>query len=108
MVGGNEVSLSSDQYKWSSLGGSSKVGTGRTLSVDRADVTNVATFICTMTHETYGTVTDRITLQDKTDPIWCEIVSSNGDKFTNGKTSTTLTAIIYGSVKGKYSDSEMN
>lgn len=108
MVGGNEVSLSSDQYKWSSLGGSSKVGTGRTLSVDRADVTNVATFICTMTHETYGTVTDRITLQDKTDPIWCEIVSSNGDKFTNGKTTTTLTAIIYGSVKGKYSDSDMN
>lgn len=106
MVGGSEVPLEAANYVWTAIG-SSKTGTGQTLSVDRDYVTNVATFICTMTHSEYGTVTDRITLQDKTDPIWCEVISSKGDKFTNGNTSTVLTAVIYGSVKGKYTNDEM-
>ena len=105
MVGGEEITAQS--YEWSAIG-STKEGDDNELEVARADVTNVATFICKMIHADYGEVVDRITLQDKTDPMWVEIVSSNGDKFTNGNTSTTLTATIYGSVKGKYTNEEMN
>lgn len=107
MVGGEEIESSSVKYVWTAIG-SAKTGTGQTLSVNRADVTNVATFICTMTHDSYGTVTDRITLQDKADPVWCEITSSRGDKFTNGNTSTVLTATLYGAIKGKYTNEEMS
>lgn len=107
MIGGEEASLSADSYVWTAIG-STKTGTGKTLTVSRGDVINVATFVCTITSSTYGTFVDRISLQDKTDPIWCEIISSNGDKFTNGNTRTTLTAVIYGSTKGKYTDEEMN
>lgn len=109
MIGGTQHT-DGVAYSWTKMGDSKVIGTGSTLNVDRGMVVNVATFICTITHNTYAPgagISDRITVQDKKDPVWCEIVSSNGDKFTNGNTSTTLTANLFGSVKGKYSNEEM-
>lgn len=103
-VGGVEVSPT--ERTWSSIP-SGLGGENKTLVIERKDVTNIRTFICTMRYNN-KTYSDRITISDKTDPIWCEITSSNGDKFTNGNISTILTANLYHSQKGKLSDTELN
>lgn len=64
------------------------------LTVHRSDVLNIRTFICTITYKE-NTYTDRITISDKTDPIYCVIESSAGDKFTNGVVNTTLKCRVF-------------
>lgn len=71
--------------------------TSSSITVKREYVTNVCTFICTMDYagEDSGPYTDRISIDDKTDPIYCQIESSNGDQFTNGKIDTILTCRVF-------------
>ena len=109
MVGGSNTTQNVT-YAWTKMGSDAVLGTGPTYEVTTSEVVNIATFICTIKHPTYAPngVSDRITLQDKQDPKWVEIVSSRGDKFTNNNTATVLTAVLYDTRKGKYPDSEMN
>lgn len=93
-------------YSWTSIP-SGITGSDSTLTISRNQVPSARSFMCTITYDG-KTYTDVIAISDKTDPVWVEITSSNGDKFTNGNTATTLTAILYGSVKGKYTNEEMN
>lgn len=102
-VGGSEATPT--KRVWSSIPDTIS-NSEKTLVVTRSMITNIRTFICTMTYDDKE-YSDRITISDKTDPIWCEIISSNGDKFTNGNVSTTLTANLYHSQKGKLSDSDL-
>ena len=64
------------------------------LVVQRKDVLNLRTFICEITYngEPY---TDRITITDRTDPVYCVIESTNGDKFTNGNVETNLICKVF-------------
>lgn len=96
-VGGSEATPT--KRVWSSIPGAIS-NSEKTLVVTRSMVTNIRTFICTMTYDGKE-YSDRITISDKTDPVWYDIISSNGDKFTNGNVSTTLTANLYHSQKGK-------
>lgn len=109
MVGGTQQT-NGVTYKWTKMGSFTSLGSEPTLSIKRDQVTNIATFICTITHTTYAPsgISDRITIQDKKDPVWCEVISSAGNQFTNGNISTKLTATLYGAVKGKYSKADMD
>lgn len=71
--------------------------TSSSITVKREYVTNVCTFICTMDYagEEGGPYTDRISIDDKTDPIYCQIESSNGNQFTNGNIDTILTCRVF-------------
>lgn len=97
---GGTVQKSDITYSWTSIP-SGITGSEPTLKVSRDQVPSARSFMCTITYknETYK---DVIALSDKTDPIYCVIESSNGDKFTNGGIDTTLTCRIF-SNKGEIS-----
>lgn len=80
-------------YSWTSIP-AGKTSTSSALTVSRSEVTNVRTFICTISYGGKEYV-DRITISDKTDPVYCVIESSKGDKFTNGNVTTTLTCRVF-------------
>lgn len=83
-------------YAWSAIPAfpSGTAPKSSVLTVKRADVTNIRTFICTISYGGKEYV-DRITISDKTDPVYCVIESSKGDKFTNGNVTTTLTCRVF-------------
>lgn len=80
-------------YSWSSIPAGTS-STSSVLTVERKDVTNIKTFICTINYNGQEYV-DRITISDKTDPVYCVIESSKGDKFTNGNITTVLTCRVF-------------
>ena len=80
-------------YSWTSIP-AGKTSTSSALTVSRSEVTNIRTFICTISYGGKEYV-DRITISDKTDPVYCVIESSKGDKFTNGNVTTTLTCRVF-------------
>lgn len=96
-IGGAVVDSTDVAYKWSSIpGGDITGGNERILEVSRDMVPSARSFICTITYN--GTsYKDSIALSDKTDPIYCKIDSSNGDKFTNRQIATTLTCRVFDS-----------
>ena len=87
-------------YKWSAIPATTPQAltntTEKTITVKRDHVLNLRTYICEITYngETY---TDRITITDRTDPVYCVIESKNGDKFTNGTVDTELTCKVFDS-----------
>lgn len=82
-------------YNWTSIPESAAaLGTTKTLTVKRDDITGAKSYVCTMTYKE-KTYQDAIVISDHTDPIYCVIESSNGDKFTNGQISTELTCRVY-------------
>lgn len=97
---GGTVQNSDVTYSWTSIP-SGITGSGSTLEVTRDQVPSARSFMCTITYKN-KTYKDVIALSDKTDPIYCVIESSNGDKFTNGGIDTTLTCRIF-SNKGEIS-----
>lgn len=96
-VGG---SISTDcTYTWDSIPDGSiqtKPGSPNIAVIQSSDVVNIRTYICTITAKDGKTYSDRITINDKKDTYYIVITSSNGDKFTNGNTNTTLTCHVYG------------
>ena len=100
-------------YKWSAIPESVPTELINTsspeITVRRDDILNLRTYICEITYngESY---TDRITITDRTDPVYCVIESKNGDKFTNGTVDTELTCKVFDGtgevdaspVEGKY------
>lgn len=97
-------------YTWSTIPSDVKNNfndlTSSSITIKREYVTNVCTFICTMDYdgESY---TDRISIDDKTDPIYCQIESSNGDQFTNGNINTILTCRVF-SNNGELTSDKIN
>ena len=86
-------------YSWSSMP-AGITGTSNTLTIKRSDVPSARSFACAIGYdgETYTGV---IGIEDKTDAVYCNIESSNGDKFTNGNISTTLTCRVYTNKQGQ-------
>ena len=97
---GGTVQESDITYSWTSIP-SGITGSEPTLKVTRDQVPSARSFMCTITYKNKP-YKDVIALSDKTDPIYCVIESSNGDKFTNGGIDTTLTCRIF-SNKGEIS-----
>ena len=97
---GGTVQNSDITYFWTSIP-SGITGTEPTLEVRHDQVPSARSFMCTITYKNKP-YKDVIALSDKTDPIYCVIESSNGDKFTNGGIDTTLTCRIF-SNKGEIS-----
>ena len=90
---GGKAETKNVTYSWSSIPAGTS-STSSTLTVKREDVTNIKTFICTISYNGQEYI-DRITISDKTDPVYCVIESSKGDKFTNGNVTTTLTCRVF-------------
>lgn len=98
-------------YSWSAIPSTTELeGTTTTaeITVSRENIVNVATFTCTATYKDKP-YSDKIVVSDKTDPVYCVISSSNGDKFTNKNVNTTLTCRLFdgngeitGNNKAKY------
>ena len=86
-------------YSWTSIP-AGITGTSNTLVIKRTDVPSARSFACAIGYdgETYTGV---IGIEDKTDAVYCNIDSSNGDKFTNGNISTTLTCRVYTNKQGQ-------
>jgi hypothetical protein len=86
-------------YSWTSMP-AGITGTSNTLVIKRTDVPSARSFACAIGYdgETYTGV---IGIEDKTDAVYCNIDSSNGDKFTNGNISTTLTCRVYTNKQGQ-------
>lgn len=95
---GGKVQESGVTYEWSAIPTNTPTSltntNTKTITVKRADVLNLRTYICEITYdgETYS---DRITITDRTDPVYCVIESTNGDKFTNGNVNTNLTCKVF-------------
>lgn len=75
---------------WTTISGQ----TSSNLTVAGSDVTNMASYRCTMTYKS-KTYTDVITLIDKTDNYQLDIDSSAGDIFKNGVGETILVARLW-------------
>lgn len=90
---GGVVQTNDVTYSWRSIPEGIS-GNKSTLTVSRDQVPSASSFVCTIT---YGgkTYTDSIALSDKTDAIYCNIESSAGDKFTNGKITTILKCRVF-------------
>jgi hypothetical protein len=91
-VGGKHTT-SNVTYSWCSIPEGAS-GTSSTLTVARADVANVKTYICTMKYNNTD-YSDRISISDKTDPVYCVIESSRGNQFTNGNVETELFCRVF-------------
>jgi hypothetical protein len=85
-------------YKWSAIPSDEPaeiIDTAKNIiTVRRADVLNLRTYICEITYNGKP-YTDRITITDRTDPVYCVIESTNGDKFTNGAVETQLICKVF-------------
>ena len=99
-VGGSaeEVEENNPNYVWTSFPEHAEnggvLGVGPSLTVTRDMVPSAKSFICTITYDS-ETYYDSIALSDKTDPIYCKLESSQGDKFTNGNIQTVLTCRVF-------------
>lgn len=92
---GGSVQVDDVAYSWSSVPEGIS-GDSATLIVSRSQVPSARSFVCKITYKN-GEYSDSIALTDKTDTIYCIVKSSNGDKFTNGAISTTLTCHVFNS-----------
>lgn len=86
-------------YSWTSMP-AGITGTSNTLVIKRTDVPSARSFACAIGYDG-ETFTGVIGIEDKTDAVYCNIDSSNGDKFTNGNISTTLTCRVYTNKQGQ-------
>ena len=92
---GGTVQSSGLKYEWSTVPATAGfASSAESIVIKRDDVPSAKSYICTITHggKTYS---HSAVVQDKTDPIYCVIESSNGDKFTNGNITTTLTCRVF-------------
>ena len=80
-------------YSWTSIPEGIS-GTGKSLAVSHKQVPSARSFVCKITYNGKPYM-DSIALSDKTDPAYCVIESSNGDKFTNNNINTRLTCRVF-------------
>lgn len=74
------------------LPASGAASTHNTLVISEAAVTNIKVYRVEITDTVEGkTYTGHFTIQDASDPISVDVVSSGGDRLSNGVGSTTLT-----------------
>lgn len=74
---------------WVTLAG----GTGKSLTVNGGDIINVQSYRCTMTYKG-KTYQDIVTVEDKTDSVVSEIMTTAGTVFKNGLGTTAVYAIV--------------
>lgn len=92
---GGTVQTTKVTYAWSTVPATASFSsTDSTITIKRNEVPSAKSYICKITYDG-KTYSHSAIVQDKTDPIYCEIDSSNGDKFTNGNINTTLTCRVF-------------
>lgn len=96
--GGNK-DTSNLTYQWQKLVGANwtNMGTAATQAVTPTVVSGMLLIRVTITDSVAGDsyTSDPCSIIDYTDPLFVQIVSSNGDVFKNGVVETTLTANTY-------------
>ena len=97
-LGSDDVS-SASSFQWAKFSGSAYTDlqdeTSSTLSVDGDDVNGLASYRCTISHNSAVRAVLYATLIDKTDPIQAEILSTAGDKFVNGIAEGAMYTKVY-------------
>lgn len=97
-LGSDDVS-SASSFQWAKFSGSAYTDlsdeTSSTLSVDGDDVNGLASYRCTISHNSAVRAVLYATLIDKTDPIQAEILSTAGDKFVNGIAEGAMYVKVY-------------
>lgn len=90
---GGTVQVSNVTYSWTSVP-VGITGNKNILEVSRDDIPSARSFVCSISYdgETYK---DSIAISDKTDPVYCVIESTGGDKFTNKNISTILKCRVF-------------
>lgn len=91
---GGTVQASNVTYSWTSIP-AGITGNKNILEVSRGDIPSARSFICSISCDG-KTYKDSIAISDKTDPVYCVIESTGGDKFTNKNISTTLKCRVFG------------
>ena len=97
-LGSDDVS-SASSFQWAKFSGSAYTDlsdeTSSTLSVDGDTVDGLASYRCTISHNSAVRAVLYATLIDKTDPIQAEILSTAGDKFVNGIAEGAMYVKVY-------------
>lgn len=96
---GSDDVTSASNFQWAKFSGSAYTDlsdeTSSTLSVDGDDVNGLASYRCTISHNSAVRAVLYATLIDKTDPIQAEILSTVGDKFVNGIAEGAMYVKVY-------------
>lgn len=97
-LGSDDVS-SASSFQWAEFSGSAYTDlsdeTSSTLTVGGGDVNGLASYRCTISHNSAVRAVLYATLIDKTDPIQAEILSTAGDKFVNGIAEGAMYVKVY-------------
>ena len=97
-LGSDDVS-SASSFQWAKFSGSAYTDlsgkTSSTLTVGGDDVNGLASYRCTISHNSAVRAVLYATLIDKTDPIQAEILSTAGDKFVNGIAEGAMYVKVY-------------
>lgn len=97
-LGSDDVS-SASSFQWAEFSGSTYTDlsdeTSSTLTVGGGDVNGLASYRCTISHNSAVRAVLYATLIDKTDPIQAEILSTAGDKFVNGIAEGAMYVKVY-------------
>lgn len=95
---GGKIQNTGVTYRWTRVPSKDSFNsTGKTVKVKRDDVDGLTTFTCTVSYTGYDNFSDSVTINDYTDPIVSEIVSSNGTQFKNSNIETDLTCRLFDS-----------
>lgn len=81
-------------YKWTTPGVEEILSTFSYYQVDKDSVETLQTYICTIEYEGVS-YSNRITIKNTLYPYYCEITSSKGNTFKNGKVNTELKCTVY-------------
>lgn len=80
-------------YQWEKIGSTGIIGRGSTIQINGDDVPNIATYKCTMTYNGEDYVSS-ITLEDKTDIYYSEMLTIGGTTFKNGQGGSFVYVIV--------------
>lgn len=95
---GGKIQDTGVTYSWTRIPDKNSFNsTGKTVTVKRDDVDGLTTFTCTVSYTDYDDFSDSVTINDYTDPIVSEIISSNGTQFKNSNIETDLTCRLFDS-----------
>ncbi len=95
---GGKIQDTGVTYSWTRIPDKNSFSsTGKTVTVKRDDVDGLTTFTCTVSYTGYDNFSDSVTINDYTDPIVSEIISSNGTQFKNSNIETDLTCRLFDS-----------
>lgn len=100
-VGGELIEDDTLKYAWTIAGeeGENDEYIGASYLVSKNDVETFQVHICKVTYKGIE-YSSRITVRNTIYPYYCELISSEGTTFKNGKVNTKITCYIYRSGEG--------